>query len=77
MRLRLRLCADQKEKYKADFKKKITRLHTYKDQIKTWLQSTKIKKDKKVSFISIVFVTVYWLLAVMYEWGLSKAKSVN
>nr|GEV88639.1 general negative regulator of transcription subunit 3 isoform X1 [Tanacetum cinerariifolium] len=40
--------ANQKEKYEADLKKEIKKLQRYRDQIKTWLQSSEIK-DKKVS----------------------------
>lgn len=40
--------ANQKEKFEADLKKEIKKLQRYRDQIKTWIQSTEIK-DKKVS----------------------------
>ncbi|PWA92474.1 CCR4-NOT transcription complex subunit 3 [Artemisia annua] len=40
--------ANQKEKYEVDLKKEIKKLQRYRDQIKTWLQSSEIK-DKKVS----------------------------
>ncbi|RAL51962.1 hypothetical protein DM860_010680 [Cuscuta australis] len=40
--------ANQKEKFEADLKKEIKKLQRYRDQIKTWLQSSEIK-DKKVS----------------------------
>ncbi|KAL8162876.1 hypothetical protein V2J09_014365 [Rumex salicifolius] len=40
--------ANQKEKYEADLKKEIKKLQRYRDQIKTWIQSSEIK-DKKVS----------------------------
>ncbi|KAL9258326.1 CCR4-NOT transcription complex subunit 3-like protein [Drosera capensis] len=39
---------NQKEKFEADLKKEIKKLQRYRDQIKTWLQSSEIK-DKKVS----------------------------
>jgi CCR4-NOT transcriptional regulation complex NOT5 subunit len=39
--------ANQKEKFEADLKKEIKKLQRYRDQIKTWLQSSEIK-DKKV-----------------------------
>ncbi|XP_020201905.1 CCR4-NOT transcription complex subunit 3 isoform X2 [Cajanus cajan] len=48
--------ANQKEKFEADLKKEIKKLQRYRDQIKTWIQSSEIKdkksaefKDKKVS----------------------------
>ncbi|XP_076914133.1 uncharacterized protein LOC143573027 [Bidens hawaiensis] len=40
--------ANQKEKYESDLKKEIKKLQRYRDQIKTWIQSSEIK-DKKVS----------------------------
>ncbi|XP_019243140.1 PREDICTED: general negative regulator of transcription subunit 3 isoform X3 [Nicotiana attenuata] len=40
--------ANQKEKFEADLKKEIKKLQRYRDQIKTWIQSSEIK-DKKVS----------------------------
>ncbi|CAN4075412.1 unnamed protein product [Withania somnifera] len=40
--------ANQKEKLEADLKKEIKKLQRYRDQIKTWIQSSEIK-DKKVS----------------------------
>ncbi|KAL2944277.1 CCR4-NOT transcription complex subunit 3 [Bienertia sinuspersici] len=40
--------ANQKEKFEADLKKEIEKLQRYRDQIKTWIQSSEIK-DKKVS----------------------------
>ncbi|CAM6049295.1 unnamed protein product [Sphagnum compactum] len=39
--------ANQKEKFEADLKKEIKKLQRYRDQIKTWIQSSEIK-DKKV-----------------------------
>ncbi|KAJ6434059.1 hypothetical protein OIU84_017717 [Salix udensis] len=39
---------NQKEKFEADLKKEIKKLQRYRDQIKTWIQSSEIK-DKKVS----------------------------
>lgn len=41
--------ANQKEKFEADLKKEIKKLQRYRDQIKTWIQSSEIK-DKKVAF---------------------------
>jgi len=43
--------ANQKEKFEADLKKEIKKLQRYRDQIKTWIQSSEIK-DKKVRIIS-------------------------
>ncbi|XP_022932656.1 CCR4-NOT transcription complex subunit 3-like isoform X2 [Cucurbita moschata] len=40
--------SNQKEKFEADLKKEIKKLQRYRDQIKTWIQSSEIK-DKKVS----------------------------
>ncbi|KAF7801498.1 CCR4-NOT transcription complex subunit 3 [Senna tora] len=40
--------ANQKEKFEADLKKEIKKLQRYRDQIKTWIQSSEIK-DKKVN----------------------------
>ncbi|XAR68674.1 hypothetical protein NMG60_11003881 [Bertholletia excelsa] len=40
--------ANQKEKFEADLKKEIKKLQRYRDQIKSWIQSSEIK-DKKVS----------------------------
>ena len=40
--------ANQKEKFEADLKKEIKKLQRYRDQIKTWIQSSEIK-DKKVT----------------------------
>lgn len=40
--------ANQKEKFEAELKKEIKKLQRYRDQIKTWIQSSEIK-DKKVS----------------------------
>ncbi|KAF7029413.1 hypothetical protein CFC21_041168 [Triticum aestivum] len=39
--------ANQKEKFEADLKKDIKKLQHYRDQIKTWIQSSEIK-DKKM-----------------------------
>ena len=43
--------ANQKEKFEADLKKEIKKLQRYRDQIKTWIQSSEIK-DKKVRITS-------------------------
>ncbi|KAM7269054.1 hypothetical protein ACFE04_024551 [Oxalis oulophora] len=40
--------ANQKEKFEADLKKEIKKLQRYRDQIKTWIQSSEIK-DKKIN----------------------------
>ncbi|XWS64633.1 hypothetical protein CRYUN_Cryun05aG0019800 [Craigia yunnanensis] len=40
--------ANQREKFEADLKKEIKKLQRYRDQIKTWIQSSDIK-DKKIS----------------------------
>ncbi|PKI77330.1 hypothetical protein CRG98_002275, partial [Punica granatum] len=45
--------ANQKEKFEADLKKEIKKLQRYRDQIKTWIQSSEIK-DKKVPLASSV-----------------------
>ena len=42
--------ANQKEKFEADLKKEIKKLQRYRDQIKTWIQSSEIK-DKKVLLV--------------------------
>jgi len=42
---------NQKEKFEADLKKEIKKLQRYRDQIKTWIQSSEIK-DKKVRITS-------------------------
>lgn len=47
--------ANQKEKFEADLKKEIKKLQRYRDQIKTWIQSSEIK-DKKVSSYFFIFV---------------------
>ncbi len=39
--------ANQKEKFESDLKKEIKKLQRYRDQIKTWIQSSEIK-DKEV-----------------------------
>lgn len=51
--------ANQKEKFEADLKKEIKKLQRYRDQIKTWIQSSEIK-DKKVSTL------------VLYESGIQR-----
>lgn len=45
--------ANQKEKFEADLKKEIKKLQRYRDQIKTWIQSSEIK-DKKVSLFCLL-----------------------
>ena len=45
--------ANQKEKFEADLKKEIKKLQRYRDQIKTWIQSSEIK-DKKVLLNSML-----------------------
>ncbi|GKF33309.1 CCR4-NOT transcription complex subunit 3 [Tanacetum coccineum] len=37
---------NQKEKFVADLKKEIRKLQRYRDQIKTWIQSSEIKEKK-------------------------------
>ncbi|KAH9621284.1 hypothetical protein KSS87_014278 [Heliosperma pusillum] len=44
--------ANQKEKFEADLKKEIKKLQRYRDQIKTWIQSSEIK-DKKACLTDI------------------------
>ena len=44
---------NQKEKFEADLKKEIKKLQRYRDQIKTWIQSSEIK-DKKVSALLLL-----------------------
>ena len=41
--------ANQKEKFEADLKKEIKKLQRYRDQIKTWIQSSEIKDKKALS----------------------------
>lgn len=48
--------ANQKEKFEADLKKEIKKLQRYRDQIKTWIQSSEIK-DKKVNSLALPTVT--------------------
>ena len=43
--------ANQKEKFEADLKKEIKKLQRYRDQIKTWIQSSEIKDKKVCAFI--------------------------
>ena len=50
--------ANQKEKFEADLKKEIKKLQRYRDQIKTWIQSSEIK-DKKVKILILILC---WLL---------------
>lgn len=47
--------ANQKEKFEADLKKEIKKLQRYRDQIKTWIQSSEIK-DKKVKILSLLLI---------------------
>jgi len=49
--------ANQKEKFEADLKKEIKKLQRYRDQIKTWIQSSEIK-DKKVTPVLFRFYTL-------------------
>jgi CCR4-NOT transcriptional regulation complex NOT5 subunit len=46
---------NQKEKFEADLKKEIKKLQRYRDQIKTWIQSSEIK-DKKVTPLHFFFL---------------------
>lgn len=54
--------ANQKEKFEADLKKEIKKLQRYRDQIKTWIQSSEIK-DKKVSPLNFLAVAGSFSLA--------------
>ena len=49
--------ANQKEKFEADLKKEIKKLQRYRDQIKTWIQSSEIK-DKKVGLLGCIYESV-------------------
>jgi CCR4-NOT transcriptional regulation complex NOT5 subunit len=49
--------ANQKEKFEADLKKEIKKLQRYRDQIKTWIQSSEIK-DKKVPTLTKAYIIV-------------------
>ncbi|RRT59368.1 hypothetical protein B296_00030082 [Ensete ventricosum] len=51
--------ANQKEKFEADLKKEIKKLQRYRDQIKTWIQSSDIK-DKKVRISSFLRTSLIW-----------------
>ncbi|KAK6921319.1 CCR4-Not complex component, Not N-terminal domain, partial [Dillenia turbinata] len=46
--------ANQKEKFEADLKKEIKKLQRYRDQIKTWIQSSEIKDKKNIDLQSSV-----------------------
>ncbi|GMP87208.1 hypothetical protein CsSME_00039675 [Camellia sinensis var. sinensis] len=68
--------ANQKEKFEADLKKEIKKLQRYRDQIKTWIQSSEIK-DKKVSpcfFLLLSWLTTCFFLHILdffsTTWGI-------
>ncbi|RWW47331.1 hypothetical protein BHE74_00046698 [Ensete ventricosum] len=46
-------------KFEADLKKEIKKLQRYRDQIKTWIQSSDIK-DKKVRISSFLRTSLIW-----------------
>ncbi|KAJ0966412.1 hypothetical protein J5N97_027550 [Dioscorea zingiberensis] len=52
--------ANQKEKFEADLKKEIEKLQRYRDQIKTWIQSSEIKDKKK---LVPLMSSLSWMLA--------------
>ncbi|XP_059462361.1 uncharacterized protein LOC132191387 isoform X3 [Corylus avellana] len=58
--------ANQKEKFEADLKKEIKKLQRYRDQIKTWIQSSEIK-DKKDPKEKAKSETRDWLNNVVSE----------
>ncbi len=58
--------ANQKEKFEADLKKEIKKLQRYRDQIKTWIQSSEIK-DKKVVFFPSFFLLVLFFLCSWFK----------
>jgi CCR4-NOT transcriptional regulation complex NOT5 subunit len=51
--------ANQKEKFEADLKKEIKKLQRYRDQIKTWIQSSEIKDKKVIPLHSLFLVIVF------------------
>ncbi len=53
--------ANQKEKFEADLKKEIKKLQRYRDQIKTWIQSSEIKDKKVVFFLSLFLLVLFFL----------------
>jgi hypothetical protein len=53
--------ANQKEKFEADLKKEIKKLQRYRDQIKTWIQSSEIKDKKVVFFLSFFLLVLFFL----------------
>ena len=61
--------ANQKEKFEADLKKEIKKLQRYRDQIKTWIQSSEIK-DKKVG-VCITLINLRWNRILEFEDQLS------
>lgn len=56
--------ANQKEKFEADLKKEIKKLQRYRDQIKTWIQSSEIK-DKKVPIQAVLFLVCILFSSVL------------
>lgn len=57
--------ANQKEKFEADLKKEIKKLQRYRDQIKTWIQSSEIK-DKKVKIISLLLILYIYVCMYVF-----------
>ncbi|GAB4843711.1 hypothetical protein Ancab_013676 [Ancistrocladus abbreviatus] len=59
--------ANQKEKFEADLKKEIKKLQRYRDQIKTWIQSSEIKDKKSLHllvFVAALHFTVFVILCL-------------
>ncbi|KAF3621444.1 hypothetical protein FXO37_32789 [Capsicum annuum] len=54
--------ANQKEKFEADLKKEIKKLQRYRDQIKTWIQSSEIKDKKGIESGCIFLVLAFELV---------------
>ncbi|KAG8390765.1 hypothetical protein BUALT_Bualt01G0117500 [Buddleja alternifolia] len=54
---------NQKEKFEADLKKEIKKLQRYRDQIKTWIQSSEIKDKKDMLFK----LATQFVMALQYE----------
>lgn len=57
--------ANQKEKFEADLKKEIKKLQRYRDQIKTWIQSSEIK-DKKVGLTSRLLLLLQFVAGLVF-----------
>ncbi|RVW46992.1 CCR4-NOT transcription complex subunit 3 [Vitis vinifera] len=58
--------ANQKEKFEADLKKEIKKLQRYRDQIKTWIQSSEIK-DKKMSRNNVEMVPIDGFFYIRFD----------